>query len=379
MVRNRARPEGSIADAYIVKECLTFCSLYLRGIETKYNRDERNYDGEAHPNATISVFKSKIRTFGETDFLEMTSQQYNELHWFVLNNCAEIELYLREHEEKLKQENPIGWEARQKKEFAKWFDNRIKNLRSIKSPEATDEILALASGPDYRHSKCSGCVVEGVKYLTSKRDSRRVTQNSGVCTDSIHKGKMIKFYGVLEDVIELSYVCGYRCVLFSCKWFDLDRHKAVKIDGDLTSINVGKFWYKNEPYILANQVSQVFYVSDTKLGGELKVVQHVQHRHLFDPSLIHFTDGNELDVNDAYQQETCVHIEVGTSTQEVGSIVRNDEAPLEIEIAEKIIIPHTQNDKNEEEDEEEEDDTLGEYWTSDDEVASHANVDSDLE
>ncbi|XXG72632.1 hypothetical protein AAC387_Pa07g1687 [Persea americana] len=44
-VRNRAQPEGSIVEAYIVKECLTFCSMYLQGVETVFNRDERNDDG----------------------------------------------------------------------------------------------------------------------------------------------------------------------------------------------------------------------------------------------------------------------------------------------------------------------------------------------
>ena len=29
-VRNHARPEGSIAEGYIVKEALTFCSMYLK-------------------------------------------------------------------------------------------------------------------------------------------------------------------------------------------------------------------------------------------------------------------------------------------------------------------------------------------------------------
>lgn len=95
MVRNRARPEGSIAEAYVVKEYLTFCSLYLHGVETKYNRDQRNCDGEEHINATISAFSSKIRTFGETNFVQMTSEEYNALHWFVLNNCVEIDMYLR--------------------------------------------------------------------------------------------------------------------------------------------------------------------------------------------------------------------------------------------------------------------------------------------
>ena len=124
----------------------------------------------------------------------------------------------------------------------------------MNSDEVTDEILALALGPDHHISKCNGCIVEGVKYLNRKRDGRRVIQNSGVCTESEHKGKMIKFYGVLEDVIELSYVYGFRCVLFCCKWFDLDRHKPVKIDNDFTSINVSKMWYESDPCVSANQV-----------------------------------------------------------------------------------------------------------------------------
>ncbi|XP_058207214.1 uncharacterized protein LOC131320516 isoform X1 [Rhododendron vialii] len=41
-VTNKARPEGSIAEAYIVQECLTFCSMYLRNGS---NKPERNRDG----------------------------------------------------------------------------------------------------------------------------------------------------------------------------------------------------------------------------------------------------------------------------------------------------------------------------------------------
>ena len=41
-VTNRARPEGSITEAYIVKECITFCAMYVDGIETVHNRPERN-------------------------------------------------------------------------------------------------------------------------------------------------------------------------------------------------------------------------------------------------------------------------------------------------------------------------------------------------
>lgn len=39
---NKAQPEGSIANARIMEECLTFVSRYLSGVETKFNRMSRN-------------------------------------------------------------------------------------------------------------------------------------------------------------------------------------------------------------------------------------------------------------------------------------------------------------------------------------------------
>lgn len=45
-VCNKARPESSIAKGDLADECLTFCSRYLHSVETKFNRQERNYDGD---------------------------------------------------------------------------------------------------------------------------------------------------------------------------------------------------------------------------------------------------------------------------------------------------------------------------------------------
>ena len=40
-VKNKAYPEGSIAEGYIVEECLTFCSKSLN-VDTKLNRPEHH-------------------------------------------------------------------------------------------------------------------------------------------------------------------------------------------------------------------------------------------------------------------------------------------------------------------------------------------------
>ena len=55
-VRNRARLEGSIAEGYVVNEALTFCSMYLEGVETKFNRLDRNADNTTSTQPQLSVF-----------------------------------------------------------------------------------------------------------------------------------------------------------------------------------------------------------------------------------------------------------------------------------------------------------------------------------
>ena len=94
MVSNRAHPEGSIAEACVMKECSTFCSMYLHGIETRFNRQERNFDGERQPLDRFSVFSTSFRAFGHRDDLMLTQDQYDSLSWYVLNNCEELQEYL---------------------------------------------------------------------------------------------------------------------------------------------------------------------------------------------------------------------------------------------------------------------------------------------
>lgn len=91
-VRNRACPEGSIAEAYIVNECLTFCSMYLQGIETQFNQEERNYD--VAENGGLPIFSQRFRPIGGEIYGSLTEKELNLAHWYVLNNCEEAKSYI---------------------------------------------------------------------------------------------------------------------------------------------------------------------------------------------------------------------------------------------------------------------------------------------
>ncbi|CAN1181773.1 hypothetical protein LINPERHAP2_LOCUS35603 [Linum perenne] len=91
-VRNKAHPEGSIAESYLVDECLTFCSMYLDGIETQFNAPERNFDTEICDE--LSIFSSKVRLLGASDYVQPTSNELNQMHWYILSNCEEVQPYM---------------------------------------------------------------------------------------------------------------------------------------------------------------------------------------------------------------------------------------------------------------------------------------------
>lgn len=49
-MRNRAQPEGSIAEGYILEETINFYSRYLEGVETVFNRPRRNDEDNPYSN-----------------------------------------------------------------------------------------------------------------------------------------------------------------------------------------------------------------------------------------------------------------------------------------------------------------------------------------
>ncbi|WJZ84642.1 hypothetical protein VitviT2T_004236 [Vitis vinifera] len=216
--------------------------------------------------------------------------------------------------EQLEKETNDNLFQRQKQLFPKWFANHMKILRHQGSPEAIDELYSLASRPDRRVSLYHSCVVNGIQFHTKDRDDRHTTQNSGVLVLGDHYEDMIDFYGVLLNVVVLDYIFNNQVVLFKCEWFDTDPNKKrLQDDGVLRCINVDNKWYEEDPYVLASQAQQIFYVNDPKLGSSWKVVQKVLHRHIFDVPEQTTTNDSENDNEDptteeAYQENDSTDI-----------------------------------------------------------------------
>ena len=92
-VGNKARPEGSIAEGYVADEALTFCSMYFKGIETRFNRLDRNEDSPYVPRY-LTVFQSQCRPITKGTMKILDSNTREAAEWFIFKNSSEIETYL---------------------------------------------------------------------------------------------------------------------------------------------------------------------------------------------------------------------------------------------------------------------------------------------
>ncbi|GJY59064.1 hypothetical protein Tco_0458956 [Tanacetum coccineum] len=277
-VRNKARPEGCIAEGYIAEEALTFCSHYLRNVPTKFNRPDRNDDGPP-PTSELQVFRSACTPKSAGVGKKLDHEVKKKLVWYVLDNSPEIDQYKTECCLAMP-ENDLPTK------FSPWFRDKISTLYTKNPSECSLELFALASEPKDHATYYTSCIVNGVKFVVRSRDERLITQNSGVSTPG-ENGSM--FYGLLEEIVELNYLTHQKVVLFRCKWFKTNNTRSTSLcvtKNNITSISTRDEWWKENQYILATQARQVFYLEDPSRSHHWKVVQEVNHRKIWDKDVI---------------------------------------------------------------------------------------------
>ena len=96
-VKNKARVEGSICNAYLVEEISTFCSYYFEDhVSTKIRNEPRNCGGESSSSIptedpdVLSIFKQMGRPLGKMSMRYMDDKEYNAAHTYILLNCPEV-------------------------------------------------------------------------------------------------------------------------------------------------------------------------------------------------------------------------------------------------------------------------------------------------
>jgi hypothetical protein len=164
------------------------------------------------------------------------------------------------------------------------------------SPE---EIKILAKAPMTIAYKYSSYNINGLNFHTQSYDQGRSIQNSSVAvvaesasTDRGNNDNIIirkkTYYGIIKEILELNYHHKGNVVLFKCDWVDNRvQDKWVKTDQfGITSVNFKHLFntgekLSDEPFILASQAVQVYYVSDP-IDTEWAAVVQSKPRDVYD-------------------------------------------------------------------------------------------------
>nr|ABA94306.1 transposon protein, putative, CACTA, En/Spm sub-class [Oryza sativa Japonica Group] len=248
-VRNRAKPEGSIIEGYTTEEAIEFCIDYM---------------AETDPiGVPTSRHEERLAGVGTTGRKRIVPDQasYAQAHFAVLQHMVEVTPYFEEHLAKVRQDNidrsDIWINREHGARFNEWFKDRV--ARSIDGPS---EILQrLARGPSWDVDTWQGYDINGYTFYTVTHDEKSTVQNSGVRIDAYQdQVGSSTYYGRIEQIWELNYL-NFKVPLFRCSWVNI--RTGVKVDKEgFTLVDLAKVGYADEPFILAKQDEQIFYIKD---------------------------------------------------------------------------------------------------------------------
>jgi hypothetical protein len=120
--------------------------------------------------------------------------------------------------------------------------------------------------------------VNEVRFHTKECIETRTIQSSEIVVKCGYNMSDDEYFDELKNIFELCCPDRNRVYLFACNWWDIGSNtRGIKKKG-FTIVNISRKWYESDLFILACQVVQVFYLSDSKFGGSWKVAQALANR-----------------------------------------------------------------------------------------------------
>jgi len=150
--------------------------------------------------------------------------------------------------------------------FTGWFKKLLLDNPS-QAPFTEDEqlIYSLSQGPAHNLRTNQSYDINGYRFYTEEKDKNSEYQNSGVTMLSFADDEATvkeRFFGRIEEIWELDY-CGETVPMFRVRWAKNvekeGRYFTTMVIPDAKSKNASA---KNEPWVLASQVDQYFFITD---------------------------------------------------------------------------------------------------------------------
>ncbi|KAK1574568.1 hypothetical protein QYE76_048136 [Lolium multiflorum] len=209
-----ARPDGSIAKGFLTYECISFCHNYLSTENEDVGLPTRKHVG-------------RLAGFGHRE-------GYRAMHVGIAGRHADFD---RAHRVALQHIELVSpWVDKHKSLIEQKF---IDLGRPRKTGTLRKSTTPTSRGGTRAQRKDLSYDINGYRFYTEEKDKNSEYQNSGVTMLSYTDDKTDvkeRFYGRIEEIWELDYV-GVTIPMF---------HPSAK----------------NEPWVLAIQVEQCFFITD---------------------------------------------------------------------------------------------------------------------
>ncbi|CAL9019744.1 unnamed protein product, partial [Prunus brigantina] len=161
--------------------------------------------------------------------------------------------------------------------FIQWLRFKVQSELNEEDNHGVSENLRwLAAGPNMAVPLYRSYLIKGIKFNIKAQDDVRTTQNSRVyllahtmqVASAKDKNPILSnmgFYGVIQEIWDLDYQ-KFTIPVFRCDWIDSTSGLVVDELG-FTLVDLSKIGHRNDQFVLASQVKQVFFVDDPMHRG----------------------------------------------------------------------------------------------------------------
>src|SRR3954465_13394793 len=101
-------------------------------------------------------------------------------------------------------------------------------------------------------------------HFTRSPKIRRAPTKTVVRFDATNEdGTKDTYYGYIDEIWELDYGPTFKVPLFRCSWVNMNVD-GIKVDQlyGMTTVDLKNLGHTDDPFVLAKDVAQVFYVKD---------------------------------------------------------------------------------------------------------------------
>ena len=276
-VRNRARPDGSIAKGFLTEECISFCTSYLEienPVGLPVNRHLGKLAGWGHREGSREMhvdFKGRIADFERANLVAL--QHIDVVDPWVVEHKTFIATTYNDQGQQRTDRDII---KEHNSTFTRWFKDKMLTYPIDEDSSAEEKLIfALSQGAEHNLMTFQAYDINGYTFYTEEKDMKSDYQNSGVTMESYTGDIKQRYYGKIEEIWELSYA-GENVPMFRVRWaknvVKEDRHFTTMVIPEAKSKTAGaKVTAKYEPWVLASQVDQCFFITDPQKPSRVVV------------------------------------------------------------------------------------------------------------